>query len=296
MANNQFDEEKIKDLTGNEPISARFMRAEWFRFTPEFKIWLYGNSKPRIRGMDHGIWRRIRLIPFTATIPDSEKDPQLSTKLRNELPGILTWAVRGCLEWQRSGLITPECVRVATEGYRDEMDTIGAFLSECCVVNPKAYTPMGELYNAYTSWCERSGERSLSKNQLGTQLEKRGYPSKRTMKGFNRHGIGLLETKYDPMIQDDPRSGISEPSQNPHEEMPDLGSSWIIGSYSAPAAPATPARYSVINRAINGPPNWCVIAPDGSEVARGYATEAEAHAEAKVCNAHAARAARIAHS
>jgi putative DNA primase/helicase len=309
MANNQFDEEKVKDLTGNEPVSARFMRAEWFRFTPEFKIWLYGNTKPRIRGMDHGIWRRIRLIPFTATIPDSEKDPQLSAKLRNELPGILAWAVRGCLEWQRTGLITPECVRVATEGYRDEMDTIGAFLSECCVINPKAYTPMGELYNAYTSWCEKSGERALAKKNLGLELDKRGYHSERTRKGFNRHGIGLLSMhdsgERDPCAVCDPRSGISKPIENPHEGMPIHGSHTAHGSHPpltpgcelVPSEPTgTTARYSVINRAINGPPNWCVIAPDGSVGKRFYATEAEAQAEAQVCNAHAARAARIAHS
>jgi P4 family phage/plasmid primase-like protien len=231
LANNQFDEEKIKDLTGGEPVSARFMRAEWFTFAPEFKIWLYGNNKPRIRGNDHGIWRRIRLIPFTATIPDSEKDSQLGKKLEQELPGILAWAVKGGRAWQQGGLVTPACVQEATEGYRSEMDTIGAFLGECCVVNARAYTSAGDLYAAYTAWCERSGERTLAKQVLGVELEKRGYRSVRTMKGFKREGIGLLSTKqYDPDDPDDPDSGIShERFLNP-SLMPESGSSGSSGS------------------------------------------------------------------
>jgi phage/plasmid-associated DNA primase len=267
LANNQFDEEKIKDLTGNETISARFMRAEWFSFMPEFKIWLYGNTKPRIRGTDHGIWRRIRLVPFTATIPADQRDPKLGEKLQRELPGILAWAVRGCLEWQRAGLVTPECVRVATEGYREEMDTLGAFLAECCLIDPKAYTPAGELYAAYTAWCERSGERALAKKNLGLELDKRGYRSERTRKEFIRHGIGLLSVRdsdeRDPCDPCDPRIGISEPSQNSHGGMPILGSHGSHGSRSA-----LPPGCELVRCDHKGNPGalgvyWKVAGPDG---------------------------------
>jgi putative DNA primase/helicase len=242
----RLDESKVKDLTGGDTVTARFMRAEFFDFKPIFKLWMFGNHKPIIRGADNGIWRRLRVLPFLATITEEEKDLHFSQKLKKEMPGILAWCVRGCLDWQRNGLNAPTTVTDATNEYRNEQDIIGAFLSECCVLNPKAYTPMGELYEAYTAWCECSGEHALPKNQLATQLEKRGYPSKRTMKGFNRHGIGLLETKYDPMIHDDPRIDMSAPFQNSHEGMPDSGSSWIIGSYSDTANGDTPQQDALL--------------------------------------------------
>jgi putative DNA primase/helicase len=110
----------VKDLTGGDTIAARFLRAEWFDFRPEFKLWLATNHKPVIRGTDKGIWDRIRPIPFTVSIPEERQDKELANKLMTELAGILAWAVRGCLEWQRTGLGVPEEVREATEGYRTE--------------------------------------------------------------------------------------------------------------------------------------------------------------------------------
>ena len=87
----------VKQLTGGDTITARFLFKEFFDFKPQFKIWLAANHKPNISGSDHGIWRRIRLVPFTVTIPEQERDPRLTQKLAEELPGILAWAVRGCL-------------------------------------------------------------------------------------------------------------------------------------------------------------------------------------------------------
>ena len=106
----RLNEALIKDLTGGDTLSARFLHQEFFNFKPAFKLWLYGNHKPEVKGTDEGIWRRMRLIPFTVTITEEEKDTELPEKLRGELSGILAWAVRGCMEWQRVGLAEPEAV------------------------------------------------------------------------------------------------------------------------------------------------------------------------------------------
>ncbi|ROR03388.1 phage/plasmid primase, P4 family, partial [Desulfosoma caldarium] len=132
----RLDEALIKRLTGGDTISARFLYAEPFEFKPQCKIVIATNHKPDIRGQTSAIWRRMRLVPFTVQIPPEEQDRELGQKLEAELPGILAWAVRGCLEWQRQGLQPPEAVTEATEGYRSEMDTIGDFIDECCVVHP----------------------------------------------------------------------------------------------------------------------------------------------------------------
>src|SRR5262249_34700305 len=105
-----LDEERLKQLSGGDKISARFMRGEWFDFSPICKVCLVTNHRPKIRGTDEAIWRRIHLVPFTVTIPKSDRDKTLPEKLRAELPGILAWAVRGCLEWRVKGLAPPDSV------------------------------------------------------------------------------------------------------------------------------------------------------------------------------------------
>ena len=171
----QLDEAKVKDLTGRDTISARFMRAEWFDFNPIFKLWMYGNHKPTIKGSDEGIWRRVRLIPFDVTIPKSEQDEQLPEKLKSELPGILNWAIAGCLAWQCDGLPVPSAIREATEDYRSDMDVIAAFLADCCMVAENAKCWGNELYSAYKGWCRREGEEPVSQKELGAILKDRGF-------------------------------------------------------------------------------------------------------------------------
>ena len=125
-------ESLVKDLTGGDTISARFLHREFFTFRPEFKLWIRGNHKPSIRGTDDGIWRRIHLIPFEVQIPEAERDPNLPEKLHAELPGILRWAVEGAIAWQRDGLRVPEKVKAATSEYRTEMDRLADFIDEKC--------------------------------------------------------------------------------------------------------------------------------------------------------------------
>jgi len=128
--NRHLDEARIKSMTGGEPITARFMRQNFFQFLPVLKLWLVANDQPRVRGTDEAFWRRVRVIPLTIKIPEAERDPDLPNKLRNEWPGILAWAVRGCLKWQSSNLEMPGVVERATKGLRKEMDHLKRFVSE----------------------------------------------------------------------------------------------------------------------------------------------------------------------
>ena len=121
----RWAESKIKSLTGGDKIAARFMRCDFFEFFPEFKLVIAGNHKPALRSVDEAIRRRLHFIPFTVTIPQNKRDPRLGEKLRAELPGILAWAIEGCLAWQREGLNPPLLVREATADYLAAEDAIG---------------------------------------------------------------------------------------------------------------------------------------------------------------------------
>lgn len=191
----RLSEVLVKSLTGSDTVTARFLQREFFEFRPRFKLWLAANHKPVIRGTDYAIWRRIRLIPFVVTIPEDERDPHLADKLRGELPGILAWAVQGCLDWQREGLGTPDEVRQATEAYRSEMDTLAAFLDECCVIAGGAKVAASELYTAYKSWCDQNGEHAENQRGLKQRLIERGYRQERKGTGLKWQGLGLLSAE-----------------------------------------------------------------------------------------------------
>lgn len=186
----RLSEALIKDLTGGDTISARFMRGEWFDFKPEFKLWLATNHRPTIRGTDPAIWDRIHLIPFDVRISEEQQDRNLSKKLRKELPGILRWAVEGCLEWQRDGLKPPVCVRSATNQYRTEMDRLAPFLADCCAIEPYARVTAKELYAAYQHWCNENGERYARQRDFGVKLGEKGFEQHRGAKGL-RFWVGL---------------------------------------------------------------------------------------------------------
>jgi putative DNA primase/helicase len=152
------------------------------------------NHKPQVRGTDNAIWRRIRLVPFTETIPPAEQDKHLPDKLREERAGILAWAVEGCREWRREGLQAPDEVRQATGAYRAEMDVIGAFLRECCRKDPDENTGTQDLYKAYRFWCEDGGERPEGKRKFSSRLKERGFESRRSGANgsYEWQGIELL--------------------------------------------------------------------------------------------------------
>ncbi len=188
----RLDEERVKAITGSDVIAARYMRAEWFEFAPNFKVWASTNHLPRVRGTDHALWRRIRLIPFSVTIADEDQDRDLPDKLTRELPGILAWAVRGCLDWQHNGLGAPTAVTTATHEYRTDMDLIGRFLADCCEVNPTAEVEAATLWSAFCTWAEANHERTGTQTTFGRQLTERGFDTTRQAKVRKRRGLTLL--------------------------------------------------------------------------------------------------------
>jgi putative DNA primase/helicase len=188
-------EAQIKDLTGGDTISARFLRAEWFDFRPECKLWLSTNHRPVVRGTDKAIWDRLKLIPFDVRIPEEQQDRKLLSKLKAELPGILAWAVRGCLEWQEKGLGVPDEVRDATGNYQSEMDMLANFIADACVLKSDAQASATSLFQAYRRWCDDNGERCCNQRGFSASLTERGFYKRRTGKTGTEawQGIGRAE-------------------------------------------------------------------------------------------------------
>jgi putative DNA primase/helicase len=184
----QLDESLIKEMTGDAAISARFMRQEFFTFTPTFKVLLATNHRPVIRGTDHGIWRRIRLVPFLETIRDEEKDRDLGKKLEAEADAILAWSIEGARLWVEHGLAEPAAVRDATEDYRADMDVLADFMSEKCVLHGACVNT--NLYKAFMEWQQANGEKPRSQKWLTRSLYDRGYKQDASRK-FGRQWVGL---------------------------------------------------------------------------------------------------------
>jgi putative DNA primase/helicase len=169
-------ESQLKQLTGDsDGIKVRRLYEREFEYIPTYKLFLACNHKPTIKGTDLAIWRRIRLIPFSVSIPEAEQDKGLLDKLRAELPGILAWAVKGAWDWSKLGLWSPEDVTSATRAYRDDMDVIGSFLDEYCIMDNTARTRSGEIYQGYTAWSLRAGERPMTQRALSNVLKERGF-------------------------------------------------------------------------------------------------------------------------
>jgi putative DNA primase/helicase len=182
----------IKQLTGGDTMTARFLYHEFFEFQPTFKLFVAVNHKPVIGGADPAIWRRMRLIPFTVTIPERERDKELPAKLRSELPGILAWAIQGCQAWQTEGLGFPQEIRDATDCYREEMDVLAGFLAGSCVLGPQYKASAKDLYAVYIDWCQEAQENPLSKQAFGGHLRERGLTAKKSTGGrYFWYGLGL---------------------------------------------------------------------------------------------------------
>jgi P4 family phage/plasmid primase-like protien len=204
-ADRALDESLIKEATSDTTMTARNLHQNPFQFSPQFKLWLATNHKPEIRGTDDGIWRRLVLIPFNIQFYDKSdpdapaegpfKDKMLIAKLKNELPGILNWAIKGCLEWQRQGLNPPDIIREATQEYRTEMDVLGTYLEENTIRMLTATISCADLYENYKRWCQDAGHTPYSKNKLGRRLYERHISKGTTTKGEKAYvGIKLRET------------------------------------------------------------------------------------------------------
>jgi putative DNA primase/helicase len=179
-----LNEARIKLLTGCDPVSARFLYREFFTFTPVAKFWLATNHKPPVADDSPGFWRRIRLIPFLNQFTGRE-DKNLGAKLKAEAPGILRWAVEGCLLWQREGLGVPAVVKAASQAYREENDKVGEFLDEGYEIAPDATIPAAELWSDYLQWTDSNQDRPLDRKVFSARLEGRGFRKQRV--GHNRN-------------------------------------------------------------------------------------------------------------
>ncbi len=174
-------ESLIKSLVSGDTMSVRKLHQAPVQFTPQFKLMILGNHKPVIKGNDHGIWRRIRLIPFLRTFKSEERDASLMDKLKAEAPHILAWMVDGCLDWQQQGLRDiPVIVQQATGDYQDEQDLIGNWLSECCDLSPRIESSSTLLYSSYKEWCLNNGLRPNSHVALSRRLSERGFNSRKS--------------------------------------------------------------------------------------------------------------------
>jgi putative DNA primase/helicase len=177
-AGRRLDEALVKQLTGGDKITARFLKAEFFSFDPTFTVILSTNHKPEIRGIDHAIWRRVRLVPFTVIIPEAEQEKDFAERvLFPEAPGILAWLVDGCQQWQCEGLgDLPKLVKDATEDYRRESDVLADFLDAECIVDKEQMTTASALYNAYLEHCKETNEKDpISKKDFGQRLDDKGF-------------------------------------------------------------------------------------------------------------------------
>ena len=188
-----LSESLVKLITGEDALTARFLYGEYFSFKPTFKIFMATNHKPKIRGADNGIWRRIKMIPFTVTIPPEQRDKKLTEKLIAENSGILNWLLKGYVMWQKEGLaMEPDAVRNANEEYRMDMDVVGTFVNECLEIDASLKWRLNNtlLYNTYVKWCTKNNERLQSQKWLTMRMSEKGF--KRMLSNGERLWLGLV--------------------------------------------------------------------------------------------------------
>lgn len=190
----RFDEGLIKQLTGGDKVTARFLYAEEFEYTPKFKIWVSTNHKPIIRGTDDGIWRRLVLIPFDVQIPEEKVDKDLKYKLLREAPAILNWMAEGAYMWMQEGLAMPEKLKEASKAYRNEMDVIEQFIEDECKRVDDAKVKANELYELYKRWANDNGNYKMSNKDFGIKMKEK-FKYKKTNSGMFYFGL-KIPSKY----------------------------------------------------------------------------------------------------
>lgn len=186
----RFDEGLIKQLTGGDKVTARFLYAEEFEYTPKFKIWVSTNHKPIIRGTDDGIWRRLVLIPFDVQIPEEKVDKDLKYKLLREAPAILNWMAEGAYMWMQEGLAMPEKLKEASKAYRNEMDVIEQFIEDECKRVDDGKVKANELYELYKRWANDNGAYKMSNKDFGQKMKEK-FKYKRLKTGMYYFGIEI---------------------------------------------------------------------------------------------------------
>lgn len=184
-------ESLVKQMSGGDLLVGRFLYGEFFQFKPQLKLVLVTNHKPVIHGQDDGIWRRIQLIPFEVTIPEAQRDRQLVQKLDEELSGILNWMIQGCQDWLKSGLESPKTMQRAKAVYKSEMDPIGNFIEEECIVNKERKITGDKLYDAYQFWTRDSGEKTITRRLFYRKLREKGFEDRKSSANGSAEFYGL---------------------------------------------------------------------------------------------------------
>lgn len=195
----RFDEGLVKQITGGDKVTARFLYGDEFEYFPEFKLWMATNHKPIIRGTDDGIWRRMAVIPFTVQIPEHKVDKQLKYKLRREMTAILNWAVEGYQEWQRIGLAEPQIIKNQRQEYRTEMDVVELFIEECCIRKSGERAKASDLYSVYSSWAKDNNQYLMSNTKFGKEMSNKFQ--KITSNGVHYIGIKLKHPNNEQAIR-----------------------------------------------------------------------------------------------
>lgn len=186
-------EQRIKSITGGDPITARFMRENFFTYRPEFKLMIVGNFRPTLHNVDDAVRRRFHIVPFTRK-PETP-DLDLEQKLKAEWPAILLWAIEGCREWQRIGLCPPAAVMEATFEYFEDQDLVAQWIEEECTTGGTNRTSSAELFRSWAKYAERQGERSGSAKAFGDALRRRGFKHVRKIGSRSLRGFAGIELK-----------------------------------------------------------------------------------------------------
>jgi putative DNA primase/helicase len=191
-------ESRIKQLTGGDPISARFMRQDFFEYQPQFKLMIAGNHRPGLRSVDNAIRRRMNLIPFAVDIPKGEQDQDLENKLKEEWSGILRWMIEGCVAWQQDRLKPPESVSKATNEYLSSEDSFQTWLSECCRLGPDEWISSGKLFASWKLWSETANVKTGNRKEFSNLLLARGFKAvEKDDRGYLGLTIYQKETKQE---------------------------------------------------------------------------------------------------
>jgi phage/plasmid-associated DNA primase len=218
-----LDETFVKDVTGHtDPIVARHLYSREFTFMPVFKLILFGNHKPRIKGTDQGIWGRVHLVPFLACFEGDRMEKHLDETLDTELSGILNWVLKGCLDWQANGLQAPEAVKKATSAYKDEEDFLGQFIEDRCILGPLLKTTKKALRDAYVAWCIGEGVQFSTNKEFFSSMTERGFDGNARLGRNNARawaGIGLKMPMETPPT-DDSGPLPEDPSPLPEDPSP----------------------------------------------------------------------------
>lgn len=204
----------VKQLTGSDPVTCRRLHSNPFTYIPSFLLMVAGNYRPAILSQDEGTWRRVKLIPFTATFKGAKKDTSLPAKLRGEAEGILAWAVRGAMEWYANGLGEPVSVQSATADYRESEDRLLEFLVARCVQEPGARVAPMAIRRVYKEWAEDAGlsrKEVLSGWALSVELEARHFTKDKRGGKWGFNGIRLAR---DEEIQAAQRVADEEDEEN----------------------------------------------------------------------------------